>query len=272
MIVSHKEMREFFDDIDDSEYDIVYQIHVSIEDYVGNYCNRTFGETAYSKEKYDGKNYRIINLKNYPIISVDRVSIGILDVIKVCNTASATTASVSVTTNGLRLVKDGTADITVTFADHTTMTTLVAAVNALGNSWSAGILSSTYSSYKSTELIKRWGLSCIDTNWAYLKIPDDGEDDFEVYEDRGQVYLHGKFPKGKQNVFVDYSAGYSVSDMPEDLKLLVKILTKYFFQKRDEETWGTSSFKVNEITTHFEKGNIPKEASMILNRYRRRSM
>jgi len=249
----------------------VTDLRDAVEAYVTNiYCQRTFESTAYSLEKYDGKGYRTINLNNYPITLLDRVAIGIRDVIKIRNTSTYSTASVSVLSTGLRLVKDGTADSTdVTFATNATMSAMVTAVDAISG-WEAQMLNTAYNSFVSTELMKKWALSAINNNWVYLPMPEEAEYDIEVRADWGQIRRPVRFPISYQNIFVDYTAGYSSANMPEDLKLGIKILVKYLWQRRDEENFGAGSYRSGDLGAMFDKGPIPKEAEDILTRYKRR--
>lgn len=251
----------------DDPNSILQSIIDSADEFVSSYCHRTFESTAYTLERYNGEGKEYICLNNYPIISVDRVAIGTRDVMKICNTSAGTTASVSVLSTGLRLVKDGTADSTITWASYATMTLVVAAINALGDGWSASISSSDYDSFKSSELIERYGSNVIDSNWVYLEMPEDAEDDIEVWTDRGQIRRLGGFPSGCRNVIIDYTAGYAT--IPEDLKLAVKILTQVVYQKAEEQSFGVKNYEVERIKAMFEEKDIPKEAISILNRYRR---
>jgi len=86
-------------------------------------------------------------------------------------------------------------------------------------------MSSAYASYPSTVLVEKFGLQCINNNYAYLEMPDEGEDDFEVYPDEGKIYLSGGFPVGHRNVFVDYTAGFAT--IPKDLKLGVMLIINF---------------------------------------------
>ena len=277
-IVSDTDMKVWLD-VTDDEYDLnVEPIQNAVESFIqDSYCKRTLESTSYALETYDGKGHQILNLDNYPITALDRVAIGTRDAIKIRNTSDYTTASVSVTSTGLRLVKDGTADVSVTWASNATMSAVVTAVNALGSGWEASIMSTDYNSFKSSELIARWAANTINDNWVYLDMPEDAEDEIEVYADRGQIWKYSGFTRGVRNVFVDYTAGYTAANMPEDLQLAVKILTKYFYDKRDEETWGVESFSTGHIRTVFERESLspseeralPKEVRAILNRYRR---
>jgi hypothetical protein len=42
---------------------------------IENYCQRSFKKQTYTDEEYDGNNYKYINLLNYPVISVDSVTL-----------------------------------------------------------------------------------------------------------------------------------------------------------------------------------------------------
>jgi len=248
---------------------IVDVIHDSVEDFVKYYCRRIFDSTTYSKEKYDGTGYNILHLKNYPVTALTRVAIGTSDVIRITNTSKYTRASVSVTSTGIILSKDGSDDSTILFANYATISLVVAAINAIGSGWSAEVTSSTYNSFASSELITKFGLNCIQNNYVNLKIPYEGaEDYFDVDENYGIVINNSRsFPKGKQNIFVDYTAGYST--MPDDLQLAVKILVKFWYQRWSEETFGTETFSLGDSSAKIEK-ILPSDVRLILNRYKKR--
>ncbi len=254
---------------------IVQSLLTETEKYVSNYCRRTFESTSYSKERYNGKGHKIINLIQYPVTIVDRVVVGSVDALTIKNTNSGTYATVSVNDDGLRLMLDGTADTSITFAVSTTMTTLIAAVNALGNGWSASITQSSYGSFLSSELITRSAASCINSNIVYLGMPDIAASSVEADLDLGQISLSLGFSKGWQNVFVDYTAGYSDALMPDDLKLAVKIIVQAFYERRGDATWGLEMTNVGASGTSgmrniFDKAyRIPKESKDILERYKR---
>lgn len=258
---------------------IILDLKTSFEESFQKECRRTFEETSYSLEKYDGKGTRNLYLRNYPVITLDRLVVGTTEIIKIRNTTAYTTASVSVLSTGLRLVKDGIPDVTVTFAANTTMNTIVAAITVLGGGWEAQVVSAIYGSYKSTELLPLFGYNCIDSNWIYLKIPyaTNAEYDFEVDVNAGILHRSFPFPNGFKNIFVDYSAGYSSDDMPEDLKTAVKIGTKYMYDQFKTESYGLKSYKTGDITVVYDKGESkssvsywPKEVQRIIDRYKRR--
>jgi hypothetical protein len=271
-IVSYSEMNEFLGIISgssDEETFVGKKIHEAVEKWVSIYCRRTFESTA-CKERYDGTGTQFLSLKHFPVTALTKLAIGTIDVMQVCNTNAYTSASVSVSSTGITVTKDDVSNSTVLFATYTTVATVATAITALSNGWSASSLSSVYNNYKSTELVDIMGLSCIDNNWIYLSVPDKPEDDFEVYSDRGQIYYPWKFPFGSRNVFVNYVAGYSALTMPDDLKLAVKIICKYFYQKIKENTFNVSSFTISDVTMAFGTSrDVPIEARGILERYKR---
>lgn len=251
---------------------IVSSLKDEVEEFISGYCNRTFESTSYRLERYDGGN-QIINLYNYPVTAVDRVASFTLSVIRIMNSNAYSTATVSVNTDGLRLVLDGTADTSITFASNTTMTAVVAAVNALGNGWNAELLSSTYANFKSTELIPIYGQNVIDSNWVDLHKTDDPEDNFFVDLARGQIRKYSGWPFGFRNIYVDYTAGYSTDNMPKDLQLAVKIIVQYLYNKKDDDSFGVKEYRAHNIWASFNKEEtIPKEAQRILFRYKRRKV
>jgi len=254
---------------------VVQDILTETEKFVSNYCRRTFESTAYTLERYDGKGYNIINLEQYPATIVDRVATGVRNAISIKNTNTGTSASVSVLTTGLRLVLDGTADSTdVTFATNTTISAMVTAVNAIGDGWVAASENAAYNSFKSSDLITQSALGCINGRLVYLTIPDESEYDIEVNLNKGQIMLPVGFGKGFQNIFVDYTAGYSSDNMPDDLKLAVKIIVQYLYEKRTNNVFGIEFYNIGAsgstgLRTIFEtKFIMPKEAERILAEYK----
>jgi len=247
---------------------ILETIRDEVEDWVENYCHRTFESASYAKY-YDGNGGQYIYLNDYPITALTRVATGRRSAIRIKNTADYTTASISVTSTGLIFTKDGTSDSTITFADYATISAVVTAINALGSSWSAVIESSDYTSFKSSELVEMFGKSAIDSNWVYLDIPDQAIDDFEVSPARGELYRGMGWPEGYRNIFIEDTAGYSSTTMPSDLQLAIKIITKSIYDRRKEELFGTKEYWVGDVKVKCEDGDIPKEAILILSKFRR---
>lgn len=267
---------EFLQEIGTGNDSLIEEMLSETEGFVSSWCRRTFESTQYNLEKYSGRGYRTINLKNYPVTAIDRVSVGVRNAIQIQNSNSSSSASASVTPTGLRLVLNGTPDVSITWATYTTLSTVVAAVNALGNGWSASVTSSDYSSFLSTDIVTQYGSSCINGRYVYLSIPGEAEPYIETDLEAGQIVLANGFSKGFKNIFVDYTAGYSASNMPEDLKLAVRIILQYVWNQLKEGTFGVDLHNIGASGSTgarvvFEKGFIvPKEAERILSWYKRR--
>ncbi len=231
-----------------------------VDSFVKGYCDKDFESTSY-KEYQNGRDKQNLFLKQYPIISVARLSIGRINGLKVNNSASSTYATVSVTSTGVILNKDGTTT-TLLFADYATLTLMAAAISGETN-WTASVLNTTYNSYASTELIKVMGLECLNTSYAYLDIPDEPESDFEVYDEEGYIFKWGGFPRGHRNIRIDYTAGYSSDDMPDKLKMSCLILVKFIYQKREEEIFGRKQYSIGSVRATLEAG-MPGEVRLVL--------
>jgi len=174
---------------------ILESIRDSVEDWVEAHCHKIFESASYAKY-YDGNGGQYLQLDDYPITALTRVAVDRRSAIRVKNTADYTTASISVTSTELSLIKDGGTPDTITFTDEETMGEVVAAINLLGSGWSAVIESSDYTSFKSTELVEMFGKSAIEDNWVYLDMPNRAIDDFEVFPNRGEIYRYVGWPKG----------------------------------------------------------------------------
>lgn len=242
---------------------LVTNIINAVEVWVKNYCSQTFESTTY-RERVNGSGTNELYLDHYPIIALYRLSMDTVDGITVKNTNTTGHASVSVNSTAVVLYKDGTVN-TLDYATYTTLTLMVAAINALSG-WSATLADSNYGDYPVTCLLEQYGLQCINNREVQLQIPDDGESDFEIYPNEGRIFSYYGFPEGYRNIYVEYIAGYAT--IPEDLKLGVKILVKYLYQKRSEESFGLSNYSSGGISVSFEK-EIPVQASMLLDNYKR---
>jgi hypothetical protein len=228
---------------------MILAIRDATEVAIENYCRRSFMTTSYTLEKYSGNGTSYIYLKNYPVTAVTLVSIGVRDAMYVWNTSKTSFASVSVSSTGLILSRDGTTDSSPTFAANTTLSALVDAINLVGSGWAATIASSDYNNFKSSFLLSKWGLSVIDSNYVYLKIPDVPQSDFELDENNGIIKLSCNVSNGFKNVFVSYVAGYSVA--PADLQYAIKVTTKAAYGQQSSDLYGVTKFSIGDLSYSF---------------------
>jgi len=254
---------------------IVLAMRDAIEVFVQKYCRRTFASTTYTLEKYSGIGSQYLFLNNKPVTTISLLSVGSQDAMYIYNSYDYSYATVSVTSTGISLDRDGSNDSTLTFAAYTTISAMVTAINAVGSGWVASVASSEYNNFKTTLLLKRFGASAIDSNYVYLKIPNEPIYDFEVFEDLGVIYYGPGFPIGNNNIFVSYVAG----EANEDIKLAIKLIVKNMYSKQYDETWGLDSYRVGDITRNFATAlvsnaelaarAVPPEALLLLNLNRR---
>jgi len=247
---------------------VVGYIKDGVETWVQNsLLRRTLDSTAYSLKRYDGTGRKVIWLDDYPVTVFTKLAIGTRTAIRIKNTTANSTASVSVTSSGLALELDGTVDSDLVFATYTTITTLVAAVNALGSGWTAEVVGS-YGSFKSTELLEAWGQNCIDSATVDIDMADEAENEFQLDPTTGKLTSYRLFNCGIRNIICSYTAGYSSSTMPDDIRFAVMALIQSMYRKRQDETFGLTQMRAGDISAAYAQ--LPPETKMIFDAYKRR--
>jgi hypothetical protein len=219
---------------------IVQALLTAASDAIQKWCRRDFVSTSYD-ELYSGGGERHLLLRQYPIVSVESVRYRPVTVLKITNTLTANVqARVSVTSTGLKLVRVNagtkTTDTSVTFAGNATLTALAAAINALGNGWSAQVTgdSTNYGSWPSADLYwppafptfsggtsGQGALQCVAGSFAELKMHTYELAGYQ-WDSRGWLLraipytdpelLHPEdlvWPVGVNNLRIQYTAGYS---------------------------------------------------------------
>jgi hypothetical protein len=215
----------------------------AVSDAIEKWCRRRFLSQAYD-ELYNGTGDRRLLLRQYPVQSVQSVRYRPVTVLKVTNTVAANVqARVSVSSTGLTLVRVNngvkTTDTSVTFAGNATLTAVAAAVNALGNGWSAQVVgdATNYGSWPSADLYwansygdplegsgiqsAQGALQCVAGSFAELKMHTYELQGYQ-WDARGWLLraipytdpelLHPEdlvFPTGINNFRIQYTAGYS---------------------------------------------------------------
>jgi hypothetical protein len=123
---------------------------------ISKFCRRNFDTQSYD-ELYNGTGDRRLALRQFPVVSVARVAYGPIPVLRVSNTSpSNQRATVAVTATGLSLTRVAagiaSTDTSVTWASYPTLAQVAAAVNALGNGWSAVVADGAFASRASADL------------------------------------------------------------------------------------------------------------------------
>lgn len=196
---------------------------------IEKYCQRSF--VAQQKDElYNGTDSHRLILRDFPIISVERIAYGPTGVLRVTNnSATNQRATLKVTSDGLTLtrVASGVTSIsTLNFASYVTITALNTAINALGSGWGSTIASSTFNLWPSADLRAIQGaIACKDTQ-AEIRIHTSELSHYEIDERKGILtmgYGASDFP-GEQPTWyggihywrIIYTAGYET--VPEDVQ------------------------------------------------------
>jgi len=241
-------------------------IHNSVEGWFSSQCGRNLESDTYI-ERRDGEGTHYLILYNYPVTAIERVCIGTRTALTIKMTSGvvkSTRATVNVSSTELSLkVVGGTNEhdtITYTLADYTLGE--LAALSP-GYGWSITLGSDTYSDYDSTEMNQVMGASALDTT-VYLYMPESPEEQIEVYGD-GTVYLpESVFWTGRKNVLVEYTAGYTSSTVPDDLKGAILTMCSALYEKLNDE--GLKSFSLGDISKTFADG-YPVLVSSAVSKY-----
>ena len=160
---------------------------------------------------HDGNGTSCLELPEWPLNSVSRVTIGTLDVLNVqCSDPLATEAYAEVNKDGTILhltimdgANAGTTDLS--FAGHTTLTAIATAINAAAGNWT-GVALGDYGGHRSRMLRPCGRRECYESV-ATFQMPDIGEADYRTDYEYGQIILAGAFGRGYRNIYIEYNAG-----------------------------------------------------------------
>jgi len=245
--------------------EIISVIHGSVEDWVENYCNRKFEAALYVKERHDGNGQPIIYFEQYPVLAVNLDDLVWDSSAKTVTRAEDSSAKTVTRADGGSFVDDGFVagdKVLVQNSDSNSglLTIDTGGVAALTLTFTDTIVEDV----DDDDVI----LSHFRELW--IGSGEIDEDNYEVFDDH--IYYSGGFSEGHGNVRMTYYAGYSSSDMPNDLQLAIKIIVEYIYQKRQEEIFGVKNYKVGDISITLDVGDIPKEAENILDKYVKREI
>ena len=226
-------------------------------------CCRNLAVQTYTEyHSGGGYPYQLIQLRQFPVVSpgITRIATTPTGVLTVVNNSSANQrATVATGDDGLTLtrVASGVSSTsTLLYANYPTITTLAAAVTALGNGWT-GTVQGSYGLWPSADLKPMQGavnaISAGGGGGASLELYVEdvlpaafAHDGFYGYgatgagwrldEETGQVF--GLFPQGTMNLRVDYSAGYA--SIPDPIQQACAMLAAAIYEQAQRETGMTS--------------------------------
>ncbi len=226
-------------------------VHKGVEEIIRNKTGKEFESTSYVNELYDGNGGLRLRLDHEPITAVSRVSTDLEAVIKIKNTALATTSSVKADSANVTLTVDATSSV-LAITTYATLSSLVTQINTLSvNGWSAEIYNTVYNAKLTSKLIpQQIDVTSFETaeDWSYLYM---GEPVSFKIVDQKWIESDVGFQKGSQNIAVSYTAGTT----PDDITMLVCQLVKAIWSQKANNAEGLKSFRVGDIQMVYDTIN-----------------
>lgn len=201
-------------------------------------CKRHFTVNSYV-EVYTGAGipYMEIQLSNFPVIEITRVATSPQTVLQVqnTNTSGNQRATIATTSSGLRVTTVASAIKTITdlpFTSYPTITQMATAISALGNGWSVQV-TNPYGAYPSADFLPLQGAASAMQGGMVLELYTEDSSMWGAsgiwttpygYTGNGPGWrlkdstgiLEGVWPQGRQNIRIDYSAGFD--PIPSDVQ------------------------------------------------------
>jgi hypothetical protein len=290
---------------DASQDGLIQALVTGCSDAIEKWTRRRFVSRAYD-ETYNGSGDRRMLLRQYPIQSVQSVRYRPVTVLKVTNnTALNVQARVAVLSTGLQLVSVNTGVKTtvttgLTFASNPTITTLAAAVTAVGNGWSGQIVgdSTNYGSWPSADLYipgsygdaleatgtlqSQGALQCVNGSFAELKMHTYELAGYQ-WDARGWLLraipytdpelVHPEdlvFPDGINNFRIQYTAGYTT--IPEAVQEACAEWVNILYNLTQRDPTLVHQLTAAGVATGWDMpkiGQPPERVQALLHPYRR---
>jgi hypothetical protein len=175
-------------------------------------------------EYYNGRGTNYIQLYGMPVTLVSRIATCPDVVLEIRNTSTSNSrAVVSTTATALILKHTASAAETTTtlaFATYTTITTLAAAVNAIGSGWVASV-QDTYGIYASADIKPIQGALDALQDAAEIEMYVEEIGRYRTNTETGMVSCNRRIPSDHQNVEVRYTSGYAAGLVPDDVQQAV---------------------------------------------------
>lgn len=246
---------------------------------VEKYVDRTFTLTTYREIK-DGLGTRDIFLDQKPITSVTLLATSREAAMSIKNSSTdAYHAYIEIEDSTLTaptmtlVVQGGTnaGSNTITLSDHSTLTALVVAIEALSAGWSIETIPAELARWDPVELLPTTGQNATRNN-VELFIPFEPRWQYVTDRDAGIITLNTPDNKGFQDVVVKYTAGFAT--VPEDVQQITIDLTNVYWRGRKRDG-GLKSEKIGDYSytqADTDAGNLPLSIKARLFPYRINSL
>lgn len=257
-LITLEELKLYLDKSADEAEDPFFELLINnASDFLDRYCGRILKSATYTHERYDGGERKIF-LKHWPVTDVVQVCSGELDVVKIKYTSTtAYNAYVKVTTTGIILTVDGTPLAEKTFATYTTLSTMATAIDG-ESGWEASVVNSDYNSYPSSQIFQKLNRFALN-QYAYLQVPGEPLDGYEIDYDNGILYFSSAFSSGWRNIYITSTGGYTT--VPGALQQICLEMVKYKYNNRKQDSGMKSETmgKVYEYTRAELKDALPPD-------------
>ncbi len=241
-------------------------------------CQRDFVQTTYTEYCSGSDNpgaLEPLRLRQYPVLEITRVASNPLPALLIANSDSSTNqrATAETTQTAVQLVRVASAiptTVALNYADYPTVGQLASAINALGNGWSASVQTQTitgdFSKWPTADFRPLQGALTAMLGGAYLEIYTEDVEPFllgtcypaGIFDGLGPRFgwrlddetgeLFARFPRGRLNIRIDYTAGYAI--VPQAIQEACVQLTQDLYQAGlvnstlKKATLGSSSIEV----------------------------
>jgi hypothetical protein len=247
-----------------TEYDrFLVELISMATDKMETFCQRTFIETTHRKW-LDGTGTGTIFVPDSPVTSLTRLG---WDRKKAMSVDSATTtdirASVEVQDTGVVLKRwdsvGASTTTTLAFADYLTSTLMAAAIDGT-TGWDATSDATTL-----CDDFMRQGGQDAKGSTAQINYIDDTSAQFSMDESTGRVTLLASsdaaewfpydsnamsFPSGSGNIYVEYTAGYTLATMPAAIKqVCIELVAASYHAGRHDPTVASESLDAYSYST-----------------------
>jgi len=227
------------------------------------FCQRTFVETSHRKW-LDGTGVDVMFLPDTPVTSLTRLGWERKKAITVdASTSSDIRATVEVQDNAVVLKRwdsaGSAATTTLAFADYLTSALMATAIDGT-TGWSATSNATTLSD----DFMRQGGQDAKDSS-AQINFIDDTSAEFRLDEASGKVAMFAStdigdwypynfdsltFPEGNGNIYVEYTAGYTLAAMPAAVKqVCMELVAAAFSAGRHDPTVASESLDAYSYST-----------------------
>lgn len=285
-LITASQAKQYIPGYDSADDAFLDDLIARAESAIDVFLHRTLCEATYD-DRYDGSRFGVLHTREFPLTLLSRAAIARSRALQVRNTDTTTNQRARVTTTsvGMTLIRvaSGVENTdTITWATDVTVTAVETAINALSGGWEATAVSE-FGLWASTELYGDQGPKDAMNQFVDILVWDEELNDVEVTH-AGSGQIRGAWPRGFQNVRLQYTAGYTSSTLPADITQAIGIAVSAWYldsktdttMKREKlgdyeyEIGGVGSSASSASTSHTGL-SLPSQSQALLAPYKDRA-